>query len=229
MLWVLGLVFIAMGIAMLAFPDLSWELTHMGNQMQGVESSKRTEMWEFGNMVSGIILIGVGLATFWLAATYDSETRQTNVSLTSIANMSNDMSTQQIIISQTSTAETPWDEAGIVTNVIDGDTIEVEIDGEIRVVRYIGVNAPPLNRPCGEEAASMNRELVLDREVQLYQDTSDIDQDERLLRYVYVDDIFVNLEIIRRGYAAAVAVLPDIDHYAQFQQAESEAVKPCAW
>ncbi|GAF76144.1 unnamed protein product, partial [marine sediment metagenome] len=78
--------------------------------------------------------------------------------------------------------------------MIDGDTIIIE--GDYRV-RYIGIDAPeiyPELEACGMEALEVNRALVEGREVRLEQDVSETDKYGRLLRYVYVDDIFVNAE-----------------------------------
>lgn len=92
----------------------------------------------------------------------------------------------------------------LVTRVIDGDTIELE-NG--KRVRYLGINTPESVDPrkpveCfGKEASFKNKELVLNKKVVLEKDISEIDKYGRLLRYVYVDNIFVNLELIKQGYA----------------------------
>jgi len=95
----------------------------------------------------------------------------------------------------------------VVTRVIDGDTIEVSIAGESYKVRYIGIDTPELDdkRPkfcaLAQEATRYNRELVKGKTVRLEKDISETDQYGRLLRYVYVGDIFVNAELVRQGLA----------------------------
>ena len=82
-------------------------------------------------------------------------------------------------------------ETAKVIQVIDGDTITVE--GGYRV-RYIGIDTPethPVPEAYGTEAWQVNRQLVAGREVRLEQDKSNTDKYGRLLRYVYVDDVFV--------------------------------------
>ena len=54
-------------------------------------------------------------------------------------------------------------------------------------------------------------------------DEEKVDGYDRLLAYVYVDDLFVNAEIIRRGYARASNTKPNIRHAEQFQKLEAEA------
>ena len=116
-----------------------------------------------------------------------------------------------------------------VINIVDGDTIDVEIDGEEFRVRYIGINTPEIahgdepGERCGSNATTANARLVEDQEVRLERDVSDTDQYGRLLRYVYVGDIFVNEELVRLGFAEVVKYEPDIREYENFLALEQEA------
>lgn len=110
-----------------------------------------------------------------------------------------------------------------VIRVIDGDTIVIE--GNYRV-RYIGIDTPevhPQVEAFGLEAWQANRELVEDKIVRLEPDVSEVDKYGRLLRYVYVDDIFVNAELVRRGLAYAQAYPPDTRHQDYLEKLEQEA------
>lgn len=113
-----------------------------------------------------------------------------------------------------------------VVRVVDGDTIELE--GGARV-RYIGIDTPETVNPnttveCfGQEASNKNKELVEGKDVKLEKDVSETDKYGRLLRYVYVDDIFVNDYLVRQGYANASSYPPDVKYQDQFRQAETEA------
>lgn len=113
-----------------------------------------------------------------------------------------------------------------VARVIDGDTIELETGQK---VRYIGIDTPETvapNKPdgCfGKDAANKNRELVEGKQVRLEKDVNDTDRYGRLLRYVYVDDIFVNEYLVRQGYAFAVSYPPDISKQEILREAENEA------
>ncbi|NDJ51833.1 MAG: nuclease, partial [Chloroflexi bacterium] len=82
-------------------------------------------------------------------------------------------------------------EEGFVTFVVDGDTVDVAIQGEVFRVRYIGVDTPESNEPCFDEATAANAQLVAGQNVTLVRDVSDTDQFGRLLRYVYVGTVFV--------------------------------------
>jgi micrococcal nuclease len=119
---------------------------------------------------------------------------------------------------------TPVTEEGVrVIRVIDGDTIE--ISGGVHV-RYIGIDTPetyPEMEFYGLEAKAKNIELVEGKLVTLERDVSDTDRYGRLLRYVYVDGVFVNGELVRLGYAEAVAYPPDTRYQWQLEQLEKEA------
>lgn len=115
-----------------------------------------------------------------------------------------------------------------VSRVIDGDTIEIE-GGER--VRYIGIDTPETVDPrkpvqCfGVEASNKNKELVAGKTVRLEKDATDRDKYKRLLRYVYVGDDFINLELVKQGFAYSYSYPPDIKYQDQFLQAQQEAEK----
>lgn len=114
-------------------------------------------------------------------------------------------------------------ETGRVTRVIDGDTIDVSINGNSYRVRYIGVNTPELDDLCYREARSANAALVEGQTVRLERDVSDTDQYDRLLRYVYVGERFVNAELIANGWAEAVEYAPDTAETSDFRDLERQA------
>ena len=113
-----------------------------------------------------------------------------------------------------------------VIRVIDGDTIELE-DG--RRVRYIGIDTPETVDPqkpvqCyGKEAYLENKKLVEGKEIEMEKDISETDQYGRLLRYVWVEGIFVNEYLVREGFAHAVTFPPDVRYQELFLEAERKA------
>lgn len=115
-------------------------------------------------------------------------------------------------------------QVGVVTAVIDGDTIAVEIDGTKYVVRYIGIDSPESTSDAfAEEASNQNKALVLGKTVTLITDTSEVDRYDRLLRYVIVDDVFVNEALVRLGMAVAVSYPPDTACLTTFREAQGAA------
>lgn len=116
-----------------------------------------------------------------------------------------------------------------VTRVIDGDTIEVDISGTIYKVRYIGIDTPELDderpefRILAEEATELNKQLVEGEIAWLEKDISETDKYKRLLRYVYVDDTFVNAELVKQGLAWVKAYEPDIKYQSHLEGLEAKA------
>ncbi|MDO9509983.1 MAG: thermonuclease family protein [Candidatus Magasanikbacteria bacterium] len=121
----------------------------------------------------------------------------------------------------TSTSET-----FLVTRVVDGDTIELE-NGQ--KVRYIGMDTPETVDPreevqCfGKEASDKNKEMVEGKMVRMESDVTDKDKYGRLLRYVYVGDVFVNLELVKEGYAKIYTFPSDVKYQKLFLEAQQEA------
>ena len=111
---------------------------------------------------------------------------------------------------------------GFVERVVDGDTIVVRLGSRLERVRYIGVDTPETVHPTrgvepyGEEASRFNASLVEDQWVRLEYDVAPRDRYGRLLAYVYVDTLFVNAELLRRGYAQLMTVPPNVRHVDTF-------------
>jgi micrococcal nuclease len=115
-------------------------------------------------------------------------------------------------------------ETAQVISVIDGDTIEVSIGGEIWKVRYIGIDSPEIGQEYGNECAEANRNLVAGKTVLLEKDISETDDYGRLLRYVYLEDnTFVNAELILLGFAIVKSYPPDVKYQVMFQRMQEKA------
>jgi len=92
-----------------------------------------------------------------------------------------------------------------VVDVIDGDTIVVELGSEITQLRYIGMDTPEKNQSFGDKALTANRSLVLGKTVYLVKDESELDSFGRLLRYVFTENTFINYQLVSLGYAKAAS------------------------
>lgn len=115
--------------------------------------------------------------------------------------------------------EGPASAEAFVTRVVDGDTIEARIDGQVEDVRYIGVDTPETVKPdapvqCfGPQASSFNDRLVERRQVRLVFGRERRDAYGRLLAYVYLGPRFVNAMLVRRGLARSLTIPPN-DRFA---------------
>jgi micrococcal nuclease len=121
-------------------------------------------------------------------------------------------------------------QSATVIGVRDGDTIEVDLgNGNFKTVRYIGIDTPESVDPrraveCfGKEASNINNTLVMNKTIQLEKDVSETDKYGRLLRYVFVDNVFVNQYLVQEGFANASAYPPDVKYQEDFNSAEEEA------
>jgi micrococcal nuclease len=107
-----------------------------------------------------------------------------------------------------------------VSKVVDGDTVSLQ-SGE--KVRLLGINTPEKGQSYYSEASNKLKELVEGKTVVLESDTEDKDQHGRLLRYIYVNSKFVNLELVREGYAHVYIVMPNNKYENDLKQAELHA------
>jgi micrococcal nuclease len=111
-----------------------------------------------------------------------------------------------------------------VVGVTDGDTINVRFeDRSVEPVRLIGINSPESGECMASEATSYLRDLIDGLHVGLVSDVSNRDQYNRLLRYIYLGDLFVNEELVRNGYALAHRYEPDTAWANVLDAAQTEA------
>jgi endonuclease YncB( thermonuclease family) len=113
-------------------------------------------------------------------------------------------------------------EVATVERVIDGDTIKLT-DG--RIVRLLGINAPETREYYHEEAKAALKSYVDGKNVSLETDLAKFDKYGRLLAHVFVDNKFVNLEMIKGGYANAYFLNPNKKYYSLFIKNEREAIE----
>ncbi|MGH8951121.1 MAG: lamin tail domain-containing protein [Acidimicrobiia bacterium] len=112
-----------------------------------------------------------------------------------------------------------------VRSITDGDTLDVAFaDGSVAEVRLIGINTPESNECFSDEAALTLAALApVGSRVGVTSDVSDLDQFDRLLRYLWVGGLSVNEESVRRGAAIARRYPPDTAMADRFEVAQSEA------
>ncbi len=155
-------------------------------------------------------------------------------------------STHQVILSVQ--APTTWvrepggHEDAVVVDVVDGDTIKVQVTGtapgpgagegrvgETYTVRLIGIDTPESVKPnspveCfGRESSAAAEALLADAEVRLVKDVEETDRYGRLLRYVYLGEETANGRLVVNGYAHAYTYPPNVRHSDLYLQLEREA------
>ncbi|GAB4139683.1 MAG: hypothetical protein Tsb009_08740 [Planctomycetaceae bacterium] len=117
----------------------------------------------------------------------------------------------------------------VVERVVDGDTLLLENGTRVRL---LGVDTPETKHPhkpaepLGEEAYEFTKRHVEGKKVTLRFDRERRDRYRRVLAYVYVDDWFLNEELIRNGFSRAETRFPFRKSMKQrFRNAEAEARK----
>jgi micrococcal nuclease len=119
-----------------------------------------------------------------------------------------------------------------IITVIDGDTVDIEIDGRTERVRLIGVNTPETKHPTkpiecfGPEASAyMTQQLPKGTDVRIVRDTEARDRYGRMLLYLYrnSDNLFINLDLISRGYGTPMSIEPNTFHRNDFVHAAALA------
>lgn len=125
-----------------------------------------------------------------------------------------------------------------VSRVVDGDTIEVRLEGgSLRKVRLIGIDAPEsahpddsLNSEAGEKASEFAESLLPPgTAVWLERDSSEADRYGRLLRYVWMEPpgpdgeppewSLANAAIVAAGHARPKSYPPDTARQGQIERA----------
>lgn len=134
---------------------------------------------------------------------------------------------------------TTFEEAKLI-RVIDGDTIEVELNNTQYSVRLIGINTPESVAPDnyktknsieGTEASNTVKDMLSDIEtIYLQKDISDTDKYDRLLRYVWLEkptnenDIneistkMLNAILVNKGIAEIAIYKPDTKYEWAFKE-----------
>jgi len=113
----------------------------------------------------------------------------------------------------------------LVIDIIDGDTLDFDQNGETIRVRMSGINTPETGECYYQEAKDKLKELTLNKFIFIEQDITNIDKYGRSLRYVYVDDLFVNSYLVENGYAKVYdKYKDDTKYYNKLKEIEKNAI-----
>jgi micrococcal nuclease len=121
---------------------------------------------------------------------------------------------------------------GTIVDVVDGDTIDITTNNITKRVRLIGINTPETKHPTkktecyGKEASEyMVKLLPKGTKVNLVYDKETTDKYGRVLAYIYVrsNNMFVNLNLVSKGYAKTMTFKPNTLHAYEFEIAQKIA------
>jgi micrococcal nuclease len=109
----------------------------------------------------------------------------------------------------------------LVTEVVDGDTFVI---GTGEYVRLIGVDAPEKEHVFYNKSKDFLAFLILNRTIMLETDKDNKDKYGRLLRYAYLGNLSVNIELVNQGYAIPLFISPNFKHKQEIEQAREECL-----
>jgi micrococcal nuclease len=116
-----------------------------------------------------------------------------------------------------------------VTRVVDGDTVEVDLNGREVDVRLIGIDTPETVAPdepveCyGEEASAYTSSRLEGRTVRLEFDVERLDRYGRTLAYAWIGEELFNETLVAEGYAVVSTYPPNVAYVDRFVAAQREA------
>jgi micrococcal nuclease len=176
---------------------------------------------KMGGLIDGRILVQVLLVCAIVGCIHQQDTTsgtevisctEDTISCTEVISSAEDTSTCTEVISSA--------EVISCTAIIDGDTFRLNTG---QTVRLIGIDAPELLQPGGKQSCEYLGHLILGKNITLERGYQDRDKYNRLLRFVYIGDLCVNEEMIRRGYAEARYLFSDNHTREYYIQLEIEA------
>lgn len=113
-----------------------------------------------------------------------------------------------------------------ITKVVDGDTVDVDINGQRDIVRLIGINSPEVNQCFYREATNKAREVLQGKSVKLEVDSTQDNRDvyNRILRYIFLSDgtNFGEL-MIKGGFAKEYTFKVAYKYQSLYRQDEYQA------
>ncbi|MCP4230679.1 MAG: hypothetical protein GY771_11120 [bacterium] len=115
-----------------------------------------------------------------------------------------------------------------VYNVIDGDTIKVELDGgNVKdIVRLIGINTPEKKQSGYDKAKEYLEERILGRFIWIETDIQERENEhyhnDRLLGYIWFDGKNINIEMVEKGYAKPEEHPPNVKYRDELRKAAGE-------
>jgi micrococcal nuclease len=119
-----------------------------------------------------------------------------------------------------------------VTRVVDGDTIEVSINGREDTLRLLLVDTPETKHPSepvqpfGPEASEFAKDILSGKEVKLELNGPERDKYQRLLVYLWIGDKMFNQMLLEKGLARVAYIYdPPYTHYDAYLAAEAKAEK----
>lgn len=106
---------------------------------------------------------------------------------------------------------------GVVVGVTDGDTVDVRLDSGMVRIRLHAIDAPERGQAHGQSAKEALSDLVFGKAVQV--EPFEQDRYDRLVARLWLGELDVNAEMIKRGYAWVYRRYADDPTYCAYEKA----------
>jgi micrococcal nuclease len=119
-------------------------------------------------------------------------------------------------------------ELWIINRVVSGQTVEASVVSNpnmtVQRVRLLGISAPLKEQsPWGDRARQSLSDLIKEQKVILEFDVKQKDNSDRLLAYIWKDNLLVNQYLVSEGLAIADSYAPNVKYDARISRAQSRA------
>jgi len=119
-------------------------------------------------------------------------------------------------------------EIWIINRVVSGQTVEATVVSNpnmtVQRVRLLGISAPLKEQsPWGDRARQRLSDLIKEQKVILEFDVKQKDNSDRLLAYIWKDNLLVNQHLVAEGLAIADSYAPNVKYDARISRAQSKA------
>lgn len=110
-----------------------------------------------------------------------------------------------------------------VTKIVDGDTIEANVDGTNKRIRLLNIDTPEMGKECLAQEAKdyLASRLPIGTEITLEYDEDRTDKYGRDLAAIFVDDSFINKDVVAAGFATAMKVGNNTKYYYEIKSVEA--------
>lgn len=119
-------------------------------------------------------------------------------------------------------------EIWVINRVVSGQTVEATVVSNpnmtVQRVRLLGISAPLKEQsPWGDRARQRLSDLIKEQKVILEFDVKQKDNSDRLLAYIWKDNLLVNQHLVAEGLAIADSYAPNVKYDARISRAQSKA------
>lgn len=174
-----------------------------------------------GKIINGRTLVPLRFVGEALGANVDYNATSRTIKITSKATISSDTTIDYGKLDAT------------VINVIDGDTVKVNVRGTEETIRLLLVDTPETVHPTkpvqpfGKEASDFSKSIMpAGKAIKVELDVSERDKYGRLLAYIYVDGKMVNETLLEKGLArVAYVYAPNTRYVDEFREIQSKTQK----